>query len=70
MILFGQQLQKGLAASHVDTTHIVHSDRPTTLAFVQLANGHERYSFYDENTAVRMINPGDSPVLADNVSAL
>ena len=34
--MFGQQLSDALQASHVDTSHVVTSARPTTLAFVQL----------------------------------
>lgn len=31
--MFGQQLQDALAASNVDASHLIRSDRPTTLAF-------------------------------------
>ena len=37
------------------------SDRPTTLAFVTLTDGHASYAFYDENTAGRMLSPDDLP---------
>ena len=53
--LFGQQLRDGLEASHVDTSLVIASDRPTTLAFVKLVDGHASYVFYDENSAGRMI---------------
>lgn len=46
--MFGQQLAQGLKASHVDVSHLVYSDRPTTLAFVRLVGGHATYEFYDE----------------------
>ena len=68
--MFGQQLADALHASHVDTTRIIRSDRPTTLAFVKLTDGHASYSFFDENSAGRMIRPEDLPDLSDEVSAL
>lgn len=68
--MFGRQLVEGLKASHVDVSHIVLSDRPTTLAFVQLADGHATYDFYDENSAGRMIAPDDMPTLSKEVTAL
>lgn len=68
--MFGQQLQAGLEASKVDASLIVHSDRPTTLAFVQLTNGHATYSFYDENSAGRMLQPADMPDLPDSIKTL
>ncbi|MHA6265752.1 carbohydrate kinase family protein [Aliiroseovarius sp. CAU 1755] len=68
--MFGQQLRAALTDSHVDTSHVITSDRPTTLAFVQLTNGHATYSFFDENTAGRMLTPDDMPALSAQVSAL
>jgi fructokinase len=68
--MFGQQLIDALKASHVDTTHVITSDRPTTLAFVQLSDGHASYSFVDENTAGRMLLPEDMPDQLPAVSAL
>jgi fructokinase len=68
--MFGQQLLAGLVESHVDATHIITSDRPTTLAFVKLADGHATYSFFDENSAGRMLEPGDMPALPDTVDTL
>lgn len=68
--LFGDQLGAALTASHVDTSHIVRSDRPTTLAFVNLVDGHATYTFYDENSAGRMLNPEDLPTVSADVSAL
>lgn len=57
--LFGEVLMNALAASDVDSTRAVLSDRPTTLAFVTLTDGHAKYAFYDENTAGRMLRPED-----------
>ncbi len=68
--LFGQRLQRALEASRVDATLAVISKRPTTLAFVQLADGQATYTFYDENTAGRMLGESDLPELPARVSAL
>ncbi|WP_333713452.1 carbohydrate kinase family protein [Yoonia sp.] len=59
--LFGDVLRRGLAAAKVDSSPAAVSDRPTTLAFVTLTDGHASYAFYDENTAGRMITPDDLP---------
>lgn len=68
--LFGQKLTDTLAKSGVDLRHVRVSDRPTTLAFVHLQNGHASYTFYDENSAGRMLTEADLPALDDSVSAL
>lgn len=68
--VFGEQLQEALAASHVDPRYIHLSDRPTTMAFVRLKNGHASYMFYDENTAGRMLTVDDMPNLSSDVAAL
>ena len=68
--LFGQILIDTLAASGVDASHAARSDRPTTLAFVTLSDGHASYAFYDENTAGRMIGEADLPRLGGDVSAV
>ncbi|MCR9127335.1 MAG: carbohydrate kinase [Rhodobacteraceae bacterium] len=68
--MFGQQLVDGLKTSHVDVSHLIASDRPATLAFVRLTNGHATYDFYDENSAGRMIGPQDMPDLTPDVTAL
>lgn len=67
---FGRQLAETLEASHVDLSQVVTSDRPTTLAFVRLTNGHATYSFYDENSAGRMVVIKDMPILPTEISAL
>jgi fructokinase len=59
--LFGTILRDELHASGVDAGPAAISDRPTTLAFVTLKNGHASYAFYDENTAGRMLTPDDLP---------
>lgn len=68
--LFGQQLRQSLQDSNVDTGLAITSDRPTTLAFVQLRDGHASYSFFDENSAGRMLDSADMPALPDQVQAL
>ncbi|MDE0052322.1 MAG: carbohydrate kinase [Rhodospirillales bacterium] len=68
--LFGQQLMASLHANHVDTSLLVTSGRPTTLAFVQLTAGQATYTFYDENSAGRMLDQADMPALPDDVSTL
>lgn len=54
----------------MDTGHTIVSDRPTTLAFVQVQEGHATYRFYDENSAGSMLNFSDFPVLSNEVSTL
>ena len=68
--LFGQQLIASLHANHVDTSLVVASDRLSTLAFVQLTDGHASYTFFDENSAGRMLDRADMPMLSDEVSTL
>lgn len=68
--LFGIQLKEALAASHVDTGYAHVSPRPTTLAFVRLDDGQATYTFYDENTAGRMLTVDDLPALGDDVEAM
>ena len=66
--LFGDILRAQLAASNVDSSPAATADRPTTLAFVTLPDGHASYAFYDENTAGRMLSEDDLP--QTNVDAL
>ncbi|WP_299028032.1 carbohydrate kinase [uncultured Sulfitobacter sp.] len=68
--LFGVQLSEALNASGVQTDLVVRSNRPTTLAFVTLTDGHAQYTFYDENTAGRMLGLDDLPDLGADISAL
>jgi fructokinase len=68
--MFGQQLADALKASHVDTSNVIASDRPTTLAFVRLQDGHASYSFFDENSAGRMLSTDDLPETSPEVSSL
>ncbi len=68
--MFGQLLSEGLRASQVDMRHVITSDRPTTLAFVRLVDGHATYEFYDENSAGRMLEPQEMPLLTAEATAL
>lgn len=68
--LFGRMLSQALAASKVDLAYVRFSDRPTTLAFVHLKDGQASYTFYDENTAGRMLTESDLPALDERVKAL
>lgn len=68
--MFGRQLIDALKASRVDTRYAIRSDRPTTLAFVRLQDGHATYCFFDENSAGRMLSPVDMPTLSDDVFTL
>jgi len=68
--LFGQQLVETLQASQVQADWLVRSNAPTTLAFVQLNDGHASYTFYDENTAGRSFTSTDLPSLPDSASCL
>ena len=64
--LFGQQIVAAMESDGIDTTLSARSGRPTTLAFVTLSEeGHARYSFYDENTAGRMLSEADLPHASD-----
>lgn len=68
--LFGEQLVRELRASSVGIDLLIRSQRPTTLAFVKFIEGHAEYTFYDENSAGRMIEVGDFPDVGSNIKAL
>lgn len=68
--LFGEQLASFLEESNVSLQAVQRRDRPTTLAFVTLTDGHASYAFYDENTAGRMLSMDSLPELTDEVVAL
>lgn len=67
---FGDSLVAGLKASNVDLKYAKIWDKPSTLAFVKLDNGQARYSFFDDNSAGRMLTKKDLPKLAADVNAL
>ncbi len=66
----GEALLSSLRANRVDTSLVVRSERPTTLAFVNLQNGGACYTFYDENSAGRMLVEDDIPKVPDNVGTM
>ncbi len=68
--LFGGQFREALGASKVSSTYAHTSPRPTTLAFVRLDNGQATYTFYDENTAGRMLTIEDLPKLGVEIEAM
>ncbi|MER9077543.1 carbohydrate kinase [Mesorhizobium sp. M0895] len=68
--LFGAQFREALGASKVSSTYAHTSPRPTTLAFVRLTNGQATYTFYDENTAGRMLTIEDLPELGSEIEAM
>jgi fructokinase len=68
--LFGGQFRDALGASKVSSTYAHTSPRPTTLAFVRLDNGQATYTFYDENTAGRMLTTDDLPELGGEIEAM
>lgn len=67
---FGDMLKDGLKASNVDLRYTRIWDKPSTLAFVKLTDGHARYSFFDDNSAGRMLGRRDLPKLERRVQAL
>lgn len=67
---FGRSLIKDLEAASVDHSLSIRSDRLTTLAVVDLSDGNATYTFYDEGSAGRMIEPGDMPSLPHEVTTL
>lgn len=67
---FGDLLLSKLQESNVTTTLCPRSNKPTTLAFVQLSNGSAEYTFYDENSAGRTLSELDLPDLSKEMAAL
>jgi fructokinase len=67
--LFGERLSRVLTANGVEHGLAARSSRPTTLAFVTLAGGDASYTFYDENTAGRMVSPADLPEIPETCAA-
>ena len=67
---FGQMLHQTLCDNRVNPSHVIRSDRLTTLAMVHLVDGDATYAFYDENSAGRMITYDDLPQLPEPIGAL
>ncbi len=68
--LFGEELRAAMAADGVGADLCLASDRPSTLAFVDLRDGQARYAFFDQATAGRMISAEDMPPLPAEARAL
>ena len=69
--LFGEKLMEGLEASQVDASLSPRVERPTTLAFVTLSDdGHAKYAFYDEATALSALTAGELPDPPEAVQAV
>jgi fructokinase len=68
--LFGETLVSALHASNVDTSLASRSERPSTLAFVSLADGDARYAFFNEGSAGHMLTDNDLPPMPKTVTAL
>lgn len=67
---FGAQLRRDLVASGVDVSRVRFSDRPTTLAFVRTKGKTNEYAFFDENSAGRMLDETDLPLVGPEIRAL
>lgn len=67
---FGDLLHAELAHSKVATDLIRRVPQLSTLAFVHLEDGHAQYSFFDENSAQRSLQPEDLPALPNSCRAL
>ncbi len=70
--MFGRELKNFLLEEGVDLSLSRFSDRPATLAFVQLdASGSPQYAFNNDGAADRMLTTDDLPAaLPDQISAL
>lgn len=68
--LHGALLVQELTRAGVDTSRLIRSARPTTLAFVDLVDGHASYTFYDENSAGRMLDAAQLPPPPEGTQAL
>jgi fructokinase len=68
--MLGEILTDTLNASKVSTLLCARSNRPTTVAFVKLVDGHATYAFYDEGTAGRMLSLAELPSLPAEISTL
>jgi len=68
--LMGEILTQTLTASKIDISLAARSNRPTTLAFVKLVQGQASYTFYDENTAGRLLAVTDLPALPATIGTL
>ena len=68
--MFGEQIKATLADSGVATSLCKQSQLLTTLAFVKLENGHATYTFFDENSAGRMLSLDDVKPIPDQIETM
>jgi len=68
--LFGRRLKEVLRKSRVSTRLVITTSRPTTLVFVQELGGRATYTYYDENTAGRVLFHVQLPRIPDEVTTL
>ncbi len=67
---FGDMLRQALRDSGVDLTFVANTERPSTLAFVNLDAGDARYAFFDQGSAGRMLTEADLPAFPRTVAGL
>ncbi|THH36099.1 carbohydrate kinase [Aliishimia ponticola] len=67
---YGRLIEEAMIESGVTTTQAVRSDRPTTLAIVELNDGQARYEFRDEGSALRDLTFADLPAPTPGTQAL
>ncbi len=67
---FGAMIRDALHASKVDLSLCPATGRPTTLAFVKLTDGNAEYAFFDEGSAMRMVEESDLPPIPATVEAM
>jgi fructokinase len=67
---FGRHLEVVLKASSVDCSLCIRSERPTTLAFMELIDGQADYTFYDEGSAGQMLSEDQLPIIGSDVEAM
>ncbi|RYF82930.1 MAG: carbohydrate kinase [Comamonadaceae bacterium] len=61
--LFGERLLAHLQHNGIDTAHVLRSEAPSTLAFVQRSAHTNRYAFYMQGTADVLWAPAELPPL-------
>lgn len=68
--LFGQRLRRHLEADGIDTRFVLADPAPTTLAFVEPADGGNRYVFLADRTADTLYDPEPLPTLPEETAFL
>ena len=67
---FGAIIKQTIKDSGVKTQLIMTSNKPSTLAFAFLKDGNATYSFFDENSAGKMIEASDFAPIPSEVKAM